>query len=117
MTTEGQRRHDHSSAAPGAPTDRRQPDHASVALGAPPGPAQPIREVRRSPLPGSPGAAETTFCDRCGRPLADSGHDTCVQARLLEPPRFCQTCRRRMIVQVTPTGWTASCVEHGTIAG
>ena len=24
-------------------------------------------------------------------------------------------CGRRMVVQVTPTGWSARCVEHGTI--
>ncbi|WP_239336086.1 hypothetical protein [Frankia sp. CiP3] len=56
---------------------------------------------------------ETTFCDRCGRPRTDGAHDTCGRARLLEPPRFCTTCRRRLIVQVTPTEWTARCSEHG----
>jgi hypothetical protein len=34
----------------------------------------------------------------------------------MEPPRFCAQCRRRMIVQVVPRGWTARCVEHGTIS-
>jgi hypothetical protein len=34
---------------------------------------------------------------------------------MLEPPRYCSGCRRRMVVQVTPTGWTAKCVEHGII--
>jgi hypothetical protein len=33
----------------------------------------------------------------------------------LEPPRFCTVCGRRMVVQVTPAGWTARCVEHGTV--
>ncbi|WP_131745560.1 hypothetical protein [Frankia sp. Cppng1_Ct_nod] len=59
--------------------------------------------------------AQAAYCDRCGRSLADGGHDSCAQARLLEPPRFCGTCRRRMVVQVTPTGWTARCAEHGMI--
>ncbi|WP_445548626.1 biotin synthase auxiliary protein BsaP [Frankia sp. CiP1_Cm_nod2] len=117
MTTEGQRRNDHASPTPGAPAGHWPPDHASAAPVGPPRPAQPVGEARRGPLPGSAGAAEAAFCDRCGRPLADGGHDICAQARLLEPPRFCRTCRRRMIVQITPTGWTASCVEHGTIAG
>ena len=52
-----------------------------------------------------------TYCDRCGEP---GTHTTCTQARQLEPPRFCPHCRRRMKVQVVPTGWTATCVEHGT---
>jgi hypothetical protein len=33
--------------------------------------------------------------------------------RYLEPPRYCGFCRRRLVVQVTPRGWTARCVEHG----
>jgi len=53
------------------------------------------------------------FCDRCGRPLADGGHEACAAARTLEPPRFCPHCRRRMRVQVLPAGWRATCVEHG----
>lgn len=56
------------------------------------------------------------FCDRCGDPIADGGaHEACVRARELEPPRYCARCRRRMIVQVTPTGWHARCVEHGEL--
>jgi hypothetical protein len=57
----------------------------------------------------------TLFCDRCGRALADGGHESCERARALEPPRFCPQCRRRMVVQVTPTGWTARCSEHGEL--
>jgi hypothetical protein len=52
------------------------------------------------------------FCDRCGEP---GEHPACARARELEPPRFCTHCRRRMVVQVTPTGWTARCVEHGEL--
>ena len=38
-----------------------------------------------------------------------------MRARLeLEPPRFCTQCHRRMVVQVIPRTWTATCVEHGT---
>jgi hypothetical protein len=54
------------------------------------------------------------FCDRCGEPATEADHSACAQARQLEPPRFCPGCRRRMKVQVVPTGWTATCVEHGT---
>ncbi|MGC0364409.1 hypothetical protein ABH922_002393 [Rhodococcus sp. 27YEA15] len=31
----------------------------------------------------------------------------------LEPPRFCEECGRRMIVQVSPDGWWAKCSRHG----
>jgi hypothetical protein len=33
----------------------------------------------------------------------------------LEPPRFCEHCGRRMIVQVSPGGWWAKCSRHGVI--
>ncbi|MCA1695636.1 MAG: hypothetical protein LC749_13405 [Actinobacteria bacterium] len=52
------------------------------------------------------------WCDRCGGSLNEPGHQSCV--RSLDPPRWCGRCRRRMTVQVLPTGWTARCVEHGT---
>ena len=52
-------------------------------------------------------------CDQCGEPQAGEGHARCRQARDLEPPRYCPHCRRRMVVQVHPTGWTARCSEHG----
>ena len=55
------------------------------------------------------------WCDQCGEELTPEGHDRCRRA--LDPPRFCGHCRRRMVVQVTPTGWTAKCVEHGLLAG
>ncbi|WP_412539615.1 hypothetical protein R8Z50_27755 [Longispora sp. K20-0274] len=53
------------------------------------------------------------WCDHCGGDLALGEHDSCRAARTMEPPRFCPDCRRRMKVQVLPTGWSASCVEHG----
>jgi hypothetical protein len=75
------------------------------------------------------------WCDRCGQALsgeAQSGqvlsgealsddarsggaHAACVAARAFEPPRFCPWCRRRMVVQVLPYGWTARCIEHGSL--
>jgi hypothetical protein len=54
------------------------------------------------------------YCDRCGSSTADGDHAACAAARKLEPPRYCAHCRRRMKVQVVPTGWRATCVEHGT---
>ncbi|MEO3930720.1 hypothetical protein ABGB07_43775 [Micromonosporaceae bacterium B7E4] len=54
------------------------------------------------------------WCDRCGEAAATGDHDACRAARALEPPRYCASCRRRMKVQVLPSGWSAVCVEHGT---
>ena len=67
-------------------------------------------------------AADPTYCARCGEDLTggEAGetleiqHVDCSRALLLEPPRYCPQCRRRMVVQVTPVGWSATCVEHGT---
>lgn len=51
-----------------------------------------------------------TFCGHCGEPGVSHPDP-------LDPPRFCTRCRRRMVVQVHPTGWTARCVEHGVLTG
>ncbi|MEU4835345.1 hypothetical protein [Streptosporangium sp. NPDC023615] len=58
-----------------------------------------------------------SYCDHCGGPEGESGHDGCRRARALEPPRYCARCRRRLVVQVTPAGWTARCAEHGSLSG
>jgi hypothetical protein len=58
-----------------------------------------------------------TFCDQCGEDVAHGGHETCAQRRVLEPARYCPQCRRRMVVQVLPLGWSARCVEHGVKVG
>ncbi|HWE91749.1 MAG TPA: hypothetical protein VG317_19965 [Pseudonocardiaceae bacterium] len=61
--------------------------------------------------------AETTFCVHCGRPAQEGEHAACARpGAVYEPPRFCAVCARRMVVQVTPTGWTARCSRHGEIA-
>ena len=63
----------------------------------------------------------STYCGRCGEPQMDDGqqpvgeHAACDQALVLEPPRYCAQCRRRLIVQVLPTGWTARCSAHGEL--
>ena len=55
------------------------------------------------------------WCDRCGGDRREGEHLSCSRSRELEPPRFCPACRRRMKVQVLPAGWSATCVEHGTV--
>ncbi len=61
----------------------------------------------------APERPEAVFCPRCGIPVEHGDHSVCRAALALEPPRYCPTCRRRMVVQVTPSDWTARCVEHG----
>ncbi|MFA7265684.1 MAG: GNAT family N-acetyltransferase [Candidatus Nanopelagicales bacterium] len=56
---------------------------------------------------------ESVFCGRCGQELNTKDHTQCQAALELEPPRYCHVCKRRMVVQVTPTGWSARCKEHG----
>jgi hypothetical protein len=54
------------------------------------------------------------YCAWCGKRRADGEHAVCRQRlRLIDPPRFCPSCARRMVVQVTPAGWSASCSRHG----
>lgn len=50
------------------------------------------------------------FCGHCGEPGVEHEAE-------LDPPRYCTHCRRRMVVQVHPTGWSARCVEHGVVTG
>ena len=57
------------------------------------------------------------YCGLCGEPRDDLPHAACDARLVLEPPRFCTACRRRMKVQVTPRGWSAECVEHGVVTG
>jgi ribosomal protein S18 acetylase RimI-like enzyme len=56
----------------------------------------------------------TPWCGHCGAELTPEGHAACRRAAELDPPRYCPSCRRRMVVQVTPTTWTARCSEHGS---
>lgn len=71
----------------------------------------PGLQLRTYALPLAP------WCGQCGAELTPEGHATCRRAAELDPPRYCAQCRRRMVVQVTPTGWTARCVEHGVVTG
>jgi hypothetical protein len=61
--------------------------------------------------------APAAYCGHCGKPLDGRDHTVCDVQLVLEPPRFCVRCRRRMKVQVTPRGWSATCVEHGQLSG
>ena len=57
------------------------------------------------------------YCGICGGPGEPAEeHAACEARRELEPPRYCAECGRRMVVQVTPTGWSARCSRHGVIA-
>jgi hypothetical protein len=58
-----------------------------------------------------------TYCGRCGEAVDARDHARCEELLRMEPPRFCAECRRRMVVQVTPGGWSARCVEHGQVSG
>ncbi len=62
--------------------------------------------------PVNAAAGSVPFCGHCGEP-APSAHPACVQRLDLEPPRYCAQCRRRLIVQVLPSGYTARCSAHG----
>lgn len=59
---------------------------------------------------------EAAYCVHCGQDAA-ADHDDCLRTMEWEPPRYCPYCARRMVVQVTPAGWSARCVEHGVRQG
>jgi ribosomal protein S18 acetylase RimI-like enzyme len=63
----------------------------------------------------APGDRTDRWCGRCGSALVDGDHALCANALALEPPRYCARCRRRMVVQVLPAGWSARCSEHGAV--
>jgi hypothetical protein len=62
---------------------------------------------------------EISYCEQCGEESGGAGPDpgthSCVGHAEFEPPRYCSKCRRRMVVQVTPSGWSARCSRHGVI--
>ena len=63
-------------------------------------------------MPEIPSVQPPHWCGLCGEP---GSHPDCELKLALEPPRYCTQCKRRMVVQVHPTGWDARCVEHGTL--
>jgi Aminotransferase class I and II len=55
-------------------------------------------------------------CDGCGSPIAEGDHFRCRARRAAtDPPRFCTSCGRKLVVQVLPTGWKARCVRCGPL--
>lgn len=65
-------------------------------------------------MTGSEASAEPTYCVYCGSEATQPCRARCHSSRAaLEPPRFCAHCARRMVVQVTPSGWVAKCSRHG----
>jgi len=52
-----------------------------------------------------------------GRPIVPGADDSVPAAAALglEPPRYCESCGRRMVVQVSPDGWWAECSRHGVL--
>lgn len=59
---------------------------------------------------------QMTYCSFCGKEEADGDHGFCRQRlSMIDPPRYCSECARRMVVQVTPDGWAARCSRHGEI--
>jgi hypothetical protein len=53
-------------------------------------------------------------CPRCGG-ARTRAHEACERALVLEPPRFCGNCGRRLRVQVFPDGFRALCPVHGPV--
>jgi hypothetical protein len=56
---------------------------------------------------------DPVYCGHCGQRADSRDHHECQRAGILDPPRYCTTCGRRMIVKVTPDRWTARCSRHG----
>ncbi|MDQ3985644.1 MAG: hypothetical protein M3280_04010 [Actinomycetota bacterium] len=52
------------------------------------------------------------FCVGCGRSTTECD-GSC--RRPLDPPRFCSRCGRRLLVQITPAGYSATCRTHGEV--
>ena len=56
-----------------------------------------------------------THCVGCGRLVGECA-GACAAVGEFEAPRHCPHCGRRLAVQVTPTGVTARCRDHGPLA-
>ncbi len=67
------------------------------------------------PAPADGAAAPAAYCGHCGEALLAAPHQRCDERLELEPPRYCPECRRRLIVQVLPTGYVARCSAHGQL--
>jgi hypothetical protein len=57
-----------------------------------------------------------SYCAGCGKPISGADHERCRARRAAtDPPRFCATCGRKLVVQVLPLAWTARCVRCGPL--
>ena len=74
------------------------------------GPQDADQGAQQQPVTRETIPASAPFCGHCGESRDAGGHEACDQRLRMEPPRFCSRCRRRMVVQVTPTAWTARCI-------
>lgn len=59
---------------------------------------------------------QALYCAWCGKEDDRAAHEKCrARLALVDPPRYCVHCARRMVVQVTPAGWVARCSRHGQL--
>jgi hypothetical protein len=54
------------------------------------------------------------YCTGCGQATAECRSGGMCRGRY-EPLRYCPDCGRRLRVVIIPTGWTASCRDHGPV--
>ena len=55
-------------------------------------------------------------CEGCGAPESEGDHTRCRERRAAtDPPRYCTTCGRKLVVQVLPASWIARCVHCGPL--
>ncbi len=53
---------------------------------------------------------DPAFCPACGQGSPGGvPHEACAPRLALDPPRYCTRCARTLDVQVTPTGYSATC--------
>ncbi|WP_404372889.1 hypothetical protein [Kytococcus sedentarius] len=109
---------DRPSPVESATADRQRPVESAVLDDQHRAAATTTHGADRGHRPGCADAEQPVYCGHCGEPLVDQDgapqdHAPCARRLELEPPRYCPACRRRMVVQVTPRGWTASCSRHG----
>lgn len=77
-----------------------------------------VRKTRSDDLRAAVLAREApVFHPNTGQELSADEEVTLSPAGLagLEVARFCQLCGRRMVVQVRPDGWSATCSRHGEV--
>jgi hypothetical protein len=61
-------------------------------------------------------SATLLHCEGCGAPQDEGDHARCAERRAAtDPPRYCVTCGRKLVVQVLPASWIARCVHCGPL--